>query len=164
MPGGQSNGWYRREVTPSQGNIKSFTPRASFEVTLDSRLTPTELWDRLWDLDRHTAAVPLTRVGSSDGSPLREGHRFVARTQLGPVWFDDRMVVETWQPPLVAVVEKTGPILTGTIRARVEAAGLGSRLHWEQEFGARGIPNALAALARGPVASGYARVLQRILG
>ncbi|MEL4506004.1 hypothetical protein AAEX63_13970 [Luteococcus sp. H138] len=138
--------------------------RASFEVTLDSALTPTELWDRLWDLSRHTAAVPLTRVRSSDGSPLREGQGFVARTQLGPVWFDDRMLVDTWQPPLLAVVVKTGPILTGTIRARVEAAGTGSRLHWQQEFGARGIPDTVAALARGPVAFGYARVLRRIIG
>ena len=135
-----------------------------FVVEFESALPPEELWRKLWELSRHSTAVPFTKVNSDDGSALRAGSHFVARTALGPLRFDDHMLVNRWQPPNYAVIIKTGPVLTGTIHASIEAVGTGSRLHWEQDFSIRGVPDVLATLVRKPVAVGYSRVLRRITG
>lgn len=79
-----------------------------FVVEFESALPPEELWRKLWELSRHSTAVPFTRVSSDDGSALRAGSHFVARTALGPLRFDDHMLVNRWQPPNYAVIIKTG--------------------------------------------------------
>lgn len=134
-------------------------PRPAFELSLTVPGDPTEVWDRLWDLDRHTEAVPLTTV---TGGPLAQDVRFMGRTGLGPVHFDDVMVVREWDPPRRCVVEKVGTPL-GTITATLEPDG-GGRTHvlWRQSYAVRGLPDRVAALARPVVRTAYRLALRRI--
>lgn len=114
-------------------------PRPAFELELLVPGPPDEVWDRLWDLGRHTEIVPLTVVR---GPVPHQGSTFVARTAVGPVGFDDVMEVRTWEPPRRAVVVKVGRVLGGTIVARLVPDGAGgTRLHWRQEVAATGVPD-----------------------
>lgn len=132
---------------------------ASFWFDLLVPGPPAQVWERLWDLERHTLAIPLTTVG--DG-PLDEGVRFTARTGLGPVGFDDVMVVRLWQEPHRAVIEKVGPVLGGRIDATLTPAGPDTRIRWEQSYAVRGLPDHLAAVAAPTVRAGYLRVVRTI--
>ncbi|MGC5582732.1 SRPBCC family protein [Ornithinimicrobium sp. W1665] len=135
--------------------------RPFFELDLLVPGSPEEVWTRLWDLDRHTRAVPLTAV---QGPPPRPGSTFVARTAVGPVGFDDVMEVREWDPPHRAVVVKVGRVVRGRIEARLTPDGAGrTRVRWRQEVGAAGVPRPLARLAVPAVAAGYRRSLRRIL-
>lgn len=138
--------------------------RASFELRLPVAAGLEATWQRLWDLAAHTRSTPLTRVRSLDGTTLRRGSRFVATTRLGPWRLHDRMVVREWDPPHRAVIDKLGPLPTGTIRVEVSGRGGATLVVWRQSYGARGVPDCLAALLRRPVAAGYAHTLRRILG
>lgn len=149
-------------------------PRPAFEVDLLVPGSPEQVWARLWDLDRHTAAIPLTTVtagpsatlatGAPDPSPsgLRQGARFTARTSLGPVDLDDEMVVRAWDPPRRAVVDKVGRMLTGSIEVQLHPDGPGTRLRWAQTFRVARVPDTLAGLAARPVRAGYRWALVRI--
>lgn len=147
-------------------------PRPTFQVDLLVPGPPERVWARLWDLDRHTAAIPLTTVtpepatatgtGLRHPSGLREDARFTARTGLGPVGFDDDMVVRAWDPPRHAVVEKVGRLLGGRIEVDLAPAGPNTRLRWAQTFAATGVPDALAGLAAGGVRAAYRWALVRI--
>lgn len=59
------------------------------------------LWRTLTDLSATTAVVPLTSA-SADDSPVAVGWSFTARTGIGPVGFDDLMVVTRFSPPATA--------------------------------------------------------------
>ncbi|WP_298888413.1 SRPBCC family protein [uncultured Serinicoccus sp.] len=120
---------------------------------------PEQVWERLWDLDRHTAAIPLT---TTLGGPLAPGARFVARTRLGPVKIDDEMVVRLWEPHRHAVVEKVGRLLTGRIEVTLRPAGADTRLRWEQRYAVAGVPDALAALAAPAARAAYLRAVRQI--
>ncbi|WP_151525844.1 SRPBCC family protein [Serinicoccus kebangsaanensis] len=120
---------------------------------------PALVWERLWDLDRHTAAIPLTRTL---GGPLGPDAEFVARTGVGPLRVDDRMRVRGWDPPHRAVVEKVGRPLTGRIEVLLRAAGADTRVRWEQEYAVTGVPDAVAALAAPVVRSAYLRAVRQI--
>ncbi len=142
-------------------------PRPAFQIELLVAGPPAEVWARLWDLDRHTAAVPLTTVreqppAGQSGAGLRQGARFTARTALGPVRLDDDMVVRTWDPPRHAVVDKVGRVLSGRIEVHLRPEGSGTRLRWSQTFGAAWVPDALAGLVSRPVGAAYRRTLVRI--
>lgn len=121
--------------------------------------SPEQVWERLWDLPRHTAAIPLT---TTLGGPLGPGADFVARTRLGPVRIDDEMRVRVWEPPRHAVIEKVGRPLTGEIEATLRPAGRDTRLRWEQRYAVAGVPDALAALAAPAVRTAYLRAVRQI--
>lgn len=157
--------------------------RPEFELNLHVAAPPEVVWERLWDLDRHTAAVPLT---TASGGPLGESVHFVARTGLGPFGFDDVMVVQSWEPPRRAVITKVGRVLTGHIEVILtpdcdttpapgpdtdvdvsdadDSDGDGrSLLIWRQNYGATGVPPVVAGLARPLVQAAYSRALRRII-
>jgi carbon monoxide dehydrogenase subunit G len=133
---------------------------AGFELELHAPDPPDVVWARLWDLDRHTAAVPLTRVTGRAGA---DG-RFVARTSVGPLGFDDVMVVRTWDPPRRAVVDKVGRVITGGIEVDLVPVGAGTRVRWQQGYAVPLLPDRVAALAAPVVRRGYRRALARIVG
>ena len=154
-------------------------PRPAFEGDLLVAGPPEQVWARLWDLDRHTSAIPLTTVaadlatsGERDAaaapspSGLRQDARFTARTALGPVGFDDDMVVRAWDPPRRAVIDKVGRVLTGRIEVHLRPAGPDTQLRWAQTFGAGlgtlRVPGAVAGLAARPVRAAYRQALVRI--
>ncbi len=132
-------------------------PRFSIDLIVPGE--PADVWRRLWDLDRHTAAVPLT---TATGGPLGPGVRFRGRTGVGPLGFDDVMVVRGWEEPRHAVVDKVGPVLRGTIEATLEPVRDGTLLRWRQSFGATFLPDRVVALAGPVVRTGYLGALRRI--
>lgn len=138
-------------------------PRPAFTIDLLVTGPPHQVWSRLWDLDRHTAAVPLTTVRPrTPSAALGAGSRFTARTALGPVGVDDDMLVRGWDPPHHAVVDKVGRVLTGTIEVVLEPAGQDTRLRWSQSYGVTRVPDQVVALARPGVRAAYRRALVRI--
>ncbi|QFG67545.1 hypothetical protein [Ornithinimicrobium pratense] len=137
-------------------------PRPAFQIELLVAGPPAQVWDRLWDLDRHTAAVPLTTVGAGSSPGLRQGARFTARTALGPFRIDDHMLVRSWDPPRHAVLDKVGRVLSGRIEVDLRAEGADTHLCWIQTFGAVGVPDTLAGWAARPVRAAYRRTLAQI--
>lgn len=134
-----------------------------FTLTRESALTPTDLWLRVASLGEHTAVVPLTTTTADPGDPAA-GWNFTVRTSVGPVHFDDTMVVEAWEPPREWRVRKTGP-LSGWARAVVTPYAGGSRLTWTEElwFGAGFLQRVTTRIGDkiGPIL--FARVVDRLV-
>lgn len=103
-----------------------------FTLTRDSSLSPDELWHRVAALADHADSVPLTHT-ISDSSPPSVGWTFTVRTALGPLRFDDSMVVEEWDAPSQWRIRKTGR-LGGWAQAVVSPYAGGSRLTWTEEL------------------------------
>lgn len=137
--------------------------QASFRIELQRREAPAVIWQRLWDLSRHTEATPFTRVQSQHDQPLGAGVRFLARTSLGPLRLDDRMVVRWWQPPHLAVIEKIGPVLFGRIRVEITQTSTGSALVWLQSYSVAKMPDTITKSTATLIRRGYMRSLEKIL-
>lgn len=143
-------------------------------MQVESGLAPAQAWERVWDLDRHTAAIPLTRVTlDPPATALGEGAGFTGRTALGPVSFDDTMVVRVWEPPSEgregrAVIDKTSRLIGGRIEATfVPLRGGRTQITWRQQVRLPWLPQRLRAvdgLAARVAAPGYRLVLRRLLG
>ncbi|EYT83118.1 hypothetical protein CF54_09270 [Streptomyces sp. Tu 6176] len=109
-------------------------------------LSPGETWRRLTEWPRHGGAVPLTRVTVLTPAPTGAGTRFVARTGLGPLGFDDPMEVTLWRPPGggepgLCRLEKRGRVILG--RAEIEVRqdpGGRTRVRWREELRVRFLP------------------------
>ncbi|NAZ77530.1 hypothetical protein GTQ99_19235 [Kineococcus sp. T13] len=144
-----------------------FTARA--ELTGDVR----HVFAVLTDWPRQSPWVPATVVERLPGPVGGPGERFAAVSRLGPWRLDDRMEVLSWQAPADAGgtgrvhVVKTGPVLGGSVRILVAAAGGGRvRVEWSEQVVVH--PRALAVLAAlgSPVAAlggrlGFEAVLRR---
>ncbi|WP_436535669.1 SRPBCC family protein [Actinoplanes sp. HUAS TT8] len=72
---------------------------ALFTVARDVRAPASVAWNVLVDWPRHGDWVPLTTVRTTTPRPDGVGARFVARTGVGPLAFDDPMTVVVWEPP-----------------------------------------------------------------
>lgn len=143
-----------------------------FVVRVDTPLAPAQAWARLWDLDAHTAVIPLTTVSLRGGATaLATGVEFCGRTGIGPVGVDDPMRVLVWEPPSAtagrAVVAKTGNVIGGRIEATAApVADGGTRITWRQQVELPWLPSPVSgveSLAAGVAAPGYRMVLHRLL-
>ncbi|MFE5486072.1 SRPBCC family protein [Streptomyces sp. NPDC056527] len=120
-----------------------------FRVERASALSAEEAWRRLTDFRAHGRLVPLTRTRLLSPGATGVGTRFVARTGVGRLAFDDPMEVVRWEPPAVGRpgrcrLEKRGRVVLG--RAEIEVhgtAGGGSRAVWVEELRVRGVPGFL---------------------
>lgn len=120
-----------------------------FRVERSSALPVDEAWRRLTDFRAHGRLVPLTRTRLLSPGPVGVGTRFVARTGVGRLAFDDPMEVVCWEPPAagrpgVCGLEKRGRVVLG--RAVIEVYGRpggGSRAVWVEELRVRGVPGVL---------------------
>lgn len=104
-----------------------------FTVSASAAESIEAVWARVSDLAGHAEGVPFT-TGSADPGEPGLGWRFVARTGLGPLGFDDPMVITAWDPPRRLRVEKTGRVLSGW--ADISLASLpqgGTRVTWQEE-------------------------------
>lgn len=144
---------------------------ARFRITIESPEAAPVAWARVLDLRAHDRLVPLTRLtsGATSADQLQPGSRFIARTTLGPVRFDDPMVVDEIRPPTAnlagrARIRKEGRVIRGVIELRVTPTSVGSRLEWEQEIRVRGVPRALGWVSAGAGRAAYGIVLRRLLG
>lgn len=143
---------------------------ARFRVRVETALPAEEAWRRVLDLRAHDELIPLTRVTSGlvAADDLRPGSRFVARTALGPVGFDDRMVVDEITPPVglepgLARIRKEGRVIRGSIELRLAPLPSGSVVDWQQEIGVWGVPRALGWLTAGASRAAYGMALRRLL-
>ena len=143
---------------------------ADFEVRLDPPLSAPEAWKRVLDLRAHTAVIPLTTVTGDAmvASELVGGSRFVARTGLGPVGFDDVMVVDSIAAPTVssagrARIRKEGKVVRGLIDLVVTPTDRGSSVRWTQHIGVRGVPAILDPVVSRIARAAYGSTLRRLL-
>ncbi|MFJ7077256.1 SRPBCC family protein [Streptomyces sp. NPDC098781] len=128
---------------------------ANFLLERTVPLPLTEAWRRLTEWPRHAEVVPLTRVRVTTQGPTREGTRFVARSGIGPLAFDDPMEVTVWQPPGDDTpgrcrLEKRGRSITGWAEIEVRPGPGGrTRVVWQEEVRVRFVPGGLdEAVAR----------------
>lgn len=136
-------------------------------MSVETEHPPAETWARLWDLDRHTAVIPLTTVTPHPpATRLGAEAGFTGRTALGPLGFDDVMRVARWAPPESATVVKVGRVVGGRIEVTVVPLRHGSRVTWRQTVRLPWLPRPLRwveALAARVMAPGYRRVIRTLL-
>lgn len=151
---------------------------AAFVLEVSSPLPAADAWAAVWDLSAHDRVIPLTRLrGRVDA-----GERFVARTGIGPLAFDDPMDVVAWSPPGVhergeAFIVKRGRVVRGSIRASVRPTDIPeggaadvtvggaarSLLRWEQDIRVLGVPGWADAVTGRIARAAYGRVLRQLL-
>ena len=117
------------------------------------------LWEVFVDWPRHGAYVPLSRVEAS--GPAGVGQLVDAVTRFGPLEVHDTMRVDVWQPPTadragVALLTKTGRVLSGSGRLEITATRTGSQVQWDEDVRPR--PDWLGRLTA-PVAAPPTRLL-----
>ncbi|MGB7963095.1 MAG: hypothetical protein WCF12_09100 [Propionicimonas sp.] len=114
---------------------------ADFVIRAATPRPATACFEGLLDWDAHAAAIPLTTL-NHEGRP-RIGQRFVARTGLGRVGFDDVMVVAALRPPSgdtpgdqpgVVEVVKSGRVIGGRVRWTVTPSASGAEVEWSQRL------------------------------
>lgn len=116
---------------------------ARFTAVVDVGAPAEEAWRRVTDWPSHGRWVPLTSVRVLTDRPDGVGARFVGRTGIGPLGFDDPMEVVEWSPPDAAGppgsaascrVVKQGRVVHGG--ARVDVVPLTPttcRVLWEED-------------------------------
>lgn len=142
---------------------------ATFCLERTPPLPPDETWRRLTEWPRHGGAVPLTRVTVLTPAPTGAGTRFVARTGLGPLGFDDPMEVTLWRPPAgggpgLCRLEKRGRVILG--RAEIEVRqdpGGGTRVRWSEELRVRFLPALFDPLLDRAARAMFGRAVDRLL-
>ena len=143
---------------------------AHFEVHLDSPLPAPEAWRRILDLRAHSVVIPLTTVTGEvmSAGELVEGSRFVARTGVGPVGFDDVMVVQSVVQPTAhsagsARIAKEGKVIRGRIDLLVTPTAAGSTVRWTQRIGVRCVPALLDPVVAKVAGAAYGSTLRKLL-
>lgn len=140
---------------------------AEFLVRARTGLAPPQAMAALFDLDAHTAVIPLTTV-THDGRGLGPGAEFTARTALGPFGFDDVMRVLAWTPPAGGhpgrvLIGKRGRLLGGRIEVLIRTSERGSVVEWRQELLVRGLPGWLDPLVARVGAAAYKTAIRHLL-
>lgn len=131
--------------------------RIAFTVDEPLPVPSVAAWQALIDWADHGSWIPATTVRILSGGG-EAGTRFVARTGVGPLGFDDHMTVTSIDAvDRCAIVEKTGPLLTGQAGFAITDTSRGCELHWFEDVVARGVPQVLA-----PVITPLARMSFRI--
>lgn len=142
---------------------------ASFAITLTAGVTPDHAFLRVLDLRAHDRIIPFTRVSPAvPAEELRAGYRFVARTGIGVLGFDDPMRVESVSvhgpsEPATAVLVKEGRVIQGRVRLQITPMSGGSRLTWHQQVRLPWLPGFLQTPAARVLRFGYRRMLTRLL-
>ena len=98
----------------------------AFTVRREVAAPAAQVWASLVHWPNHGRWVPLTRVVTTSASPAGVGASFVGRTGIGPLAFDDSMVVTGWQPPSEGrpgrcEIHKTGRVVLGDASFTVTA-------------------------------------------
>ena len=147
------------------------SPMAAFDVHLDTDLPAAEAWRRVLDLHAHSEAIPLTTVTGEqmEASALVPGSRFVGRTALGPVGFDDIMVVDSIEQPTDgsggrARIHKEGKLIRGSIDFRVTpTTSSGSTVDWVQQISVRWVPRVADPVVARVARTAYRKALVELL-
>lgn len=159
--------------------------RAGFAFRIDTALAPHEAWRRVVDVPAHGEVVPFTTGHGPAPEDAVVGSRYVARTRLGPLGFDDVMVVREIEAGRRVVFEKVGRLLGGVVTVEItpvrRAAGPdradgerdlagGAQVAWEQSITLPWVPGRLrpaaafvTRVAAPAVGAGYRRVVTKLL-
>ncbi|MEV5872998.1 SRPBCC family protein [Streptomyces sp. NPDC052101] len=141
----------------------------TFSFTRTVPLPLDEAWRRLTAWPRHADAVPLTRIEVLTPAPTRTGTRFVARTGIGPLAFDDVMEVTLWRPPTadepgLCRLEKRGRVVRGWAEIEVgPGPGGRSRVVWREELRVRFLPRAFDGVLRRTARVMFGRAVNHLL-
>lgn len=141
----------------------------TFEVT--TPLSPDQAWRRIVDVSSHGQVVPFTTGRGPSPDEATVGSRYVARTALGPIGFDDVMLVVILEAGRRVVFDKVGRLLGGTVEVELRPDGpTGARVRWRQSIELPWVPRALRPVANlvlrvlAPViCAGYRRVVTKLL-
>jgi hypothetical protein len=113
---------------------------ARFTATVPVAAPVERVWDLITDWPAHSRWIPLTTVRVLTASGSGVGARFVGRTQLGPIGFDDPMEITVWAPPegdlpgRCAVVKQGRVVLGGaSFEVRADPASGGSLVLWTED-------------------------------
>lgn len=144
---------------------------AVFTVRIDTPLPAPVAWERILDVHRHGVVVPFTTVRGDAlyAAELVPGSRFVARTGLGPLGFDDAMVVDEITTPTeesagLARIRKEGKVVRGWIELTVMPRPPGgSMVEWVQQISVLGVPEVASPVAAAVAKAAYSRALRRLL-
>lgn len=144
---------------------------ALFTIRVETPLPAPIAWQRILDVHRHGEVVPLTtmRGESLYAAQLVPGTRFVAHTGLGPVGFDDPMVIDEISPPTeaaagVARIRKEGNVVRGWIELTVTPRTQGgSVVEWVQQISVAGIPGIASPVTATVARAAYGQTLRRLL-
>ena len=156
--------------------------RAGFAFRIDTALAPHEAWRRVVDVSAHGEVVPFTTGRGPAPEDAVVGSRYVARTRLGPLGFDDVMVVREIEAGRRVVFEKVGRLLGGVVTVDItparRAAGPdgerdldgGAQVVWAQSITLSWVPArlrpvaAVVTRAAAPaIGAGYRRVVTKLL-
>jgi hypothetical protein len=110
------------------------------KITLEipTRLTVEEAWRTLTNWRAHGEWIPLTKmiiVHSGDQPSL--GDKFIGRSGIWPLVFDDVMTVTRFDPPGVngfCEVTKSGRLVKGSASFTVSQAGAGTLVTWVEDI------------------------------
>ncbi|MEW2131224.1 SRPBCC family protein [Streptomyces sp. NPDC005435] len=128
-----------------------------------------EAWRRLTDWPRHADVVPLTRVEVVTPPPTGVGTRFVARTGVGPLTFDDPMDVTVWRPPVddepgLCRLEKRGRVVLGWAEIEVRPGPGGrTRVVWREELRVGFLPRSFDGVTTSVAQSMFGRAVNGLL-
>jgi uncharacterized protein YndB with AHSA1/START domain len=111
---------------------------ARFIAVVDTPAPPERTWKALTDWPSHSRWTPLTRVRVLTPTASGVGARFVGRTGVGPLAFDDPMEVVEWREPAPGVpgacrVVKHGRVVLGEASFEVAERPGGSRVTWVED-------------------------------
>jgi hypothetical protein len=141
---------------------------AEFTVVRRVEMAPYDAWERLTDWERHSGLVPFTTITYAGDVRRAVGERFVARTGVGPLGFDDPMEVTHWEPPRAerpgrCRVEKRGRVMLGWAELTVSSDGSGARAEWREDIAVRGTGRVLDGPNRVAGRYVFGRVVDRLL-
>lgn len=143
---------------------------AHFEIRIVFPLSAPEAWARILDLRAHSVVIPLTTVTGEtlDAAGLVAGSTFNARTGLGPLGFDDPMVVEAVTQPVDgsagrARIRKQGNLIRGEIDLTVTSSPGGSTVVWSQRIDVNHVPSVADPIVALIGRSAYGSTLKKLL-
>lgn len=142
---------------------------ATFQLQRTAPLPLDEAWRRLTFWRRHGLVVPLTRVRVVPDGPTRVGTLVVARTGVGPLFFDDRMEVTVWAPPSdgepgLCRLEKRGRLVRGWAEIEVRPGPGGrTRVLWREDLDIHFLPGLLDPVVRTTARTVFGRAVNRLL-
>ncbi|MBA2531095.1 MAG: SRPBCC family protein [Nocardioidaceae bacterium] len=138
--------------------------QAEFSVCVDIAARPVEVWQHVTAWEEQGAWMPATVVRRLPGPVAMVGERFVARTHLGPLGFDDPITVTAWEPPQRCEILHTGRLIRGVGAFYVEPSSRGSAFTWWERIEVPGGPlaPALWRLGHPVVRAGFGWALRRL--
>ena len=110
-----------------------------FSASVDIPAAAEAVWARITDWPVHGRWIPFTTVLETSERPDGVGATFVGHSGVGPIGFDDPMVVTQWTPPAAGrpghcEVRKTGRVLLGRAEFDVLPRGDGdTTVHWMED-------------------------------